>query len=93
MKTCVILVSIEKERELYEALLSATMNHTEYDGCYIMQYSEHRGDEGHMVGEFTLIEKGGPEAAMRRIIKPLSSSPPQSAPAGRSRRGRGLLII
>ena len=57
MKTRLILVSIEKERELYEALLSATMNHTPYDGCYVMQYAEHRNNEGQMVGEFTMREE------------------------------------
>ncbi len=52
-----IVVNIDKERELYEALLSAAMNHTPYDGCYVMQYSEHRDSEGQMVGEFTLREE------------------------------------
>jgi hypothetical protein len=54
MKTQVITVSIKKERELYDTLLSATMNHAEYDGCYVMQYTEHRGNDGQMVAVFTL---------------------------------------
>ena len=57
MKTRVITVTIHKERELYEALLSAAMNRTEYDGCYVMQFSEHRNNEGQMVGEFTMREE------------------------------------
>jgi hypothetical protein len=56
MKTRVITVNIEKERELYDELMLAMTNHTKYDGCYIMQYMEHRGGEGQMVGEFMLRE-------------------------------------
>lgn len=56
MKTRTIKVNIRTEPELYEALLSATMNHTHYDGCYIMQYSECRGSDGQMVAEFMLHE-------------------------------------
>jgi hypothetical protein len=36
--------------------MSAMMEHREYDGCYIMQFSESRGDELQMVGEFMLRE-------------------------------------
>ena len=54
----IIRVCIEKEPELYEELMSATMNHTQYEGCYVMQYSEYRGDEGQMMGEFMLREAG-----------------------------------
>jgi hypothetical protein len=50
----VIRVCIGKEPELYEELIAATTNHTLYEGCFIMQYSEHRGYEGEMIGEFTL---------------------------------------
>lgn len=66
MKTRVIRINIQQERELYETPLSATMNPTEYDGCYVMQYAEHRGEEGQVIGEFTLQEKetGGQEAAV-----------------------------
>ncbi|MGB5473085.1 MAG: hypothetical protein WBQ78_06385 [Gammaproteobacteria bacterium] len=56
MKTRVILANIHEERKLYETLLSATMNHTKYDGCYVMQYSEHRDREGQMMAEFLLRE-------------------------------------
>jgi len=54
MEMRVIRAGIEKERELYEALLSATMNHKEYDGCYVMQYSEYRETDGQMIGVFVL---------------------------------------
>jgi hypothetical protein len=54
MKTRLIQVSIKQERELYDTLLSATMDHTEYDGCYVMQYTEHRGKDGQMIAEFML---------------------------------------
>ena len=57
MKPHVIIVKIQKEPELYEALVSAAMNHTPYDGCYVMQYAEHRNNEGQMVGEFTMREE------------------------------------
>lgn len=56
MNTRTIRVSISKEKALYEELVSAMMSHTEYDGCYVMQYSEHRGGEGQMVAEFMLRE-------------------------------------
>ena len=54
MNTRIVTVSIKQERELYDTLLSATMNHIEYDGCYVMQYTEHRGKDGQMVAEFML---------------------------------------
>ena len=37
-------------------LYSAMMEHREYDGCYVMQYSEYRDSEGRMIGEFMLRE-------------------------------------
>lgn len=44
---------IEKERTLYEELLSAMMSLREYNGYYIMQYSESQ-ENGQMVGKFIL---------------------------------------
>ena len=40
MNPRVIKVIIEKEPELYEELMAATLNHTQFDGCYVMQYNE-----------------------------------------------------
>ena len=54
--TRVIKFNIEQDPELYDELMSAMMEHREYDGCYIMQFSESRGDELQMVGEFILRE-------------------------------------
>ena len=62
MNNRVIKVCIEKEPELYEELVSATMNHTQYEGSYVMQYSECRGGEGQMIGEFMLREAGTHQA-------------------------------
>ena len=60
VKKRVIRVNIGQEPELYEELFSAMMNHTQYDdGCYVMQYMEHRGENLQMVGEFTLRELDG----------------------------------
>jgi len=56
MKTYTIRVHIHKQPDLYQELLKATMHHTEYEGSYVMQYSEHRGREGQMVAEFILRE-------------------------------------
>jgi hypothetical protein len=58
MNNRVIRFCIEEQPELYEELISATTNHTLYEGCYVMQYSEHRGSEGQMIGEFTLRQAG-----------------------------------
>jgi hypothetical protein len=58
MNTRVIKICIEEEPELYQKLLDATTNHTLYDGCYVMQYSEHRGNEAKMIGEFMLRQAG-----------------------------------
>jgi len=56
MNKRVIKVCIEREPELYEELMAATLNHIQYDGCYIMQYAEYWGDEGQKMGEFMLHE-------------------------------------
>jgi hypothetical protein len=56
MNRRIIKVFIEKEPERYEELMSATVNHTQYDGCYIMQYSEYLNSELQMIGEFMLRE-------------------------------------
>ena len=50
----VIKVCIEKEQALYDELMSAMMEHRQYEGGYIMQCSEHLGNEGQMVAEFML---------------------------------------
>jgi len=54
MNTRVIKVSIETEQALYDELMSAMMEHRQYEGGYIMQCSEHRGNQGQMVAEFML---------------------------------------
>ena len=56
MSNRVIRVIIDTEPELYAELESAMMNHTRYEGCYVMQYSEHRDSELRMVAEFLLRE-------------------------------------
>lgn len=56
MKTRLIKLNIVQDQALYDELMSAMMEHREYDGCYIMQFSESRGDELQMVGEFMLRE-------------------------------------
>ena len=54
MNTRVIKVRIDREQALYDELMSAMMEHRQYEGGYIMQCSEHRGNEGQMVAEFML---------------------------------------
>jgi len=44
MNNLTITVHIHKQSELYQELHSSMMNHTQYQGCYVMQYSEHRGE-------------------------------------------------
>jgi hypothetical protein len=56
MNTRTIRVNINKEKALYDELISAGLNNTEYEGCYVMQWSEHRGDNYQMVAEFMLRE-------------------------------------
>jgi hypothetical protein len=58
MNKRVIRVCIEKEPELYKELESAMVEHREYDGCYIMQYSEYRNSEYQLIGEYLLCEAG-----------------------------------
>ena len=55
MATRIINVRIEKEPALYDELYSAMMEHREYDGCYVMQYSESQEHEG-VVAVFMLRE-------------------------------------
>ena len=57
MDTRSIKVNIEKDQALFDALMTATLEHREYDGCFIMMYSEYRGSEGQMIGEFILRER------------------------------------
>ena len=54
MNTRVIKVRIDREQALYDELMSAMMEHRQYEGGYIMQCSEHRGNQGQMVAEFML---------------------------------------
>jgi hypothetical protein len=44
---------LKKEQALYNELLSAVMEHREYDGGYVMQHSESQ-ENGYMVALFTL---------------------------------------
>lgn len=53
-----ITINIEQEPELYKELESAMVEHREYDGCYIMQYSEYRNSEYQLIGEYLLCEAG-----------------------------------
>ena len=55
MATRVINVRVEKEQALYDELYSAMMGHREYEGGYVMQYSERQEHEG-MVAVFMLRE-------------------------------------
>ena len=54
MNERMIRINIEQEQDLFERLMYAKQSYTKYEDCYIMQYSEHRGDEGQMIGEFML---------------------------------------
>jgi hypothetical protein len=54
MNERMIRINIAQEQELFERLMYAKQSYTKYEDCYIMQYSEHRGDEGQMIGEFML---------------------------------------
>ena len=38
----IVTVNIRSERKRYEELLTAMMNRTEYEGGFIMQYSEYQ---------------------------------------------------
>jgi len=53
MSTRVIKVCIKKEQALYNELYSAMMEHREYEGCYVMQYTEHQ-ENGWTVASFSL---------------------------------------
>ena len=56
----VIRVLIDKEPERYDELMSATINHVQYEGCYVTQYTEYRDSAGRMIGEFMLREVDRP---------------------------------
>jgi hypothetical protein len=60
MSKRVIRICIRKERSLYDELYSAMEEHREYDGCYVMQYSEYPVD-GEMIGQFMLRESNPTE--------------------------------
>ena len=53
MNTRVIKVTIEKEQALYNELYSAMMEHREYDGGYVMQYTEQQ-ENGWTVASFMM---------------------------------------
>ena len=53
MNTRVIKVNIEKEQALYNELYSAMMEHREYDGGYVMQYTEQQ-ENGWTVASFMM---------------------------------------
>ena len=53
MKVREIKVCINKEPALYDELISAMLEHHEYDGCYVTQYSEFQ-ENGYMVALFIL---------------------------------------
>lgn len=48
-----IKVYIQREPERYEELMSAMLEHREYNGCYVMLYSEYE-ENGWKIGEFML---------------------------------------
>jgi len=52
----VIRVCIGKGPELYGKLKSATRNHAQYEGCYVMQFAGNRRGHGRLIGEFLLRE-------------------------------------
>jgi hypothetical protein len=58
METRTIRINIEQEPELHKELEYALVTHSKYQGCYIMQYMEHRNDEYQLVGEYMLREAG-----------------------------------
>ena len=53
MTSRVIKVIIHEEQALYDELYSAMMEHREYDGGYVMQYTEQH-ENGLMIATFTL---------------------------------------
>ena len=53
MNTRVIKVNIEKEQTLYDILYSAMMEYREYDGGYVMQYTEQQ-ENGLTVASFMM---------------------------------------
>jgi len=57
MNTRTIKVSMHRDLALYEELMSAMMEDREYDGCYIIQYSEHQ-ENGYKVAVFMLQDTG-----------------------------------
>ena len=56
MNARVIKVIIHEEQALYDELYSAMMEHREYGGGYVMQYSEHQVN-GQMTAVFMLRQE------------------------------------
>ena len=54
-----IKVCIKKEPVLYDELITAMLEHHEYDGCYVKQYSEYQ-ENGYIVALFTMCEANRP---------------------------------
>jgi hypothetical protein len=52
-----IRIVIEQQPELYDELIEAMMTHSQYQGCYVVQYSETR-EGGQTVARFILRESG-----------------------------------
>jgi hypothetical protein len=61
MSNRTIRVLINKQADLYAELLAAMNEHVEYDGCFIMQYTEYP-ENGEAVAKFTLRDKDNPRA-------------------------------
>jgi len=61
MKTRTIKVYMKEEPEHYDELYSAMMEHREYEGCYVMQYSELQ-ENGQMVAIFMLRYRNNKES-------------------------------
>ena len=51
-----IRVSAERQPDLYDDLVSAMLNHGQYDDCYIEEYTEYHED-GQTIAKFTLRER------------------------------------
>lgn len=58
MSNRTITVLVDRQPDLYDALLAAMNRHVEYEGCYIMQYTEH-AENGETVARFTLRDNDG----------------------------------
>lgn len=64
METRVTTVNIKAEPVRYKALMHALHNNTDYEGWHVMQYTECRNNEGVLVGQFSLVERKGPQTVV-----------------------------